>query len=91
MQPLNWFGIVLIVLWIVLAVLSILMVNEPREPTSPGAAAMTCLITGLLIFCLLNFGTHHSEVEMPCSYGQVYVVDTGLCVAGTDHEAHDGH
>lgn len=46
MQSLNWFGILLIIMWILNTAGSIFLIGEPRKPISPGSAFMNCIITG---------------------------------------------
>lgn len=57
MTDLNWFGWVLITLYVASTLLTVSEVDKPRKPIEHGAAVFIVLLNGLLIAGLLFVGT----------------------------------
>lgn len=55
---------------------------------------VVCLIVSVVVVgagVCVGYFVLPSSNDAPCKSGEVYVIDTKQCVAGTDHEAHNGH
>lgn len=57
MIDLNWFGWVLVGMYVLSALLSVGTVGKPRTPTEPGAAVIIVVLNTLLVLGLLFVGT----------------------------------
>jgi hypothetical protein len=57
MTDLNWFGWVLLGVWVLSTLTSVGTIGQPRKPLTPGTAVFVVVFNSLLICGLLFVGT----------------------------------
>lgn len=56
-MSLNWFGALLMVVWVFQIAATILFIGQPREPITAGNAVFNLVINGSFILALTTVGT----------------------------------